>query len=139
MLVTSQFHMRRSVGAFKAAGIDVIPAIAREPQAFDTWLEKLVPTDKGLKDSAMAAHELLGIRRLRRARMVSILGNPPSANVLDIAREHSTSPRPRPSSSSTTIRRCCALVDRLATELGFSVVRESDGRAALAALPTIAP
>ena len=61
VLVTSQFHMRRSVGTFKAAGIAVIPAIAREPEAFDTWWEKLVPTDKGLKDSAMAAHELLGI------------------------------------------------------------------------------
>ena len=61
VLVTSQFHMRRSVGTFKAAGIGVIPAIVREPQAFDTWWEKLVPTDKGLRDSAMAAHELLGI------------------------------------------------------------------------------
>jgi uncharacterized SAM-binding protein YcdF (DUF218 family) len=61
VLVTSQFHMRRSVGTFKAAGIEVIPAIVREPQAFDTWLEKLVPTDKGLRDSAMAAHEVLGI------------------------------------------------------------------------------
>ena len=61
VLVTSQFHMRRSVGTFKAAGIDVIPAIVREPQAFDTWWEKLLPTDKGLKDSAMAAHEVLGI------------------------------------------------------------------------------
>jgi len=61
VLVTSQFHMRRSVGTFKAAGIDVIPAIVREPQSFDTWWEKLVPTDKGLRDSAMAAHEVLGI------------------------------------------------------------------------------
>jgi len=61
VLVTSQFHMRRSVGTFKAAGIEVIPAIVREPQAFDTWWEKLLPTDKGLKDSAMAAHEVLGI------------------------------------------------------------------------------
>lgn len=61
VLVTSQFHMRRSVGTFKAAGIPVIPAIVREPQAFDTWWEKLIPTDKGLKDSAMAAHEILGM------------------------------------------------------------------------------
>jgi len=61
VLVTSQFHMRRSVGTFKAAGVGVIPAIVREPQAFDTWWEKLIPTDKGLRDSAMAAHELLGI------------------------------------------------------------------------------
>jgi len=32
-----------------------------------------------------------------------------------------------------------SLVDRLGTEMGFSVVRESDGRAALAALPTMRP
>ena len=61
VLVTSQFHMRRSVGTFKAAGIDVVPAIVREPQGFDTWWERLVPTDKGLKDSAMAVHEVFGI------------------------------------------------------------------------------
>jgi uncharacterized SAM-binding protein YcdF (DUF218 family) len=61
VLVTSQFHMRRSVGVFRAVGIDVIPAIVREPEGFDTWWEILIPTDKGLRDSAMAAHELLGI------------------------------------------------------------------------------
>ena len=31
------------------------------------------------------------------------------------------------------------LVDRIATDLGFTVVRESDGRAALASLPLIRP
>jgi uncharacterized SAM-binding protein YcdF (DUF218 family) len=61
VLVTSQFHMRRSVGAFKAVGIDVVPAIAREPRGFDTWWEKVVPTDKGLGETAMASHELAGI------------------------------------------------------------------------------
>ncbi|MFN7985591.1 MAG: sigma-54 dependent transcriptional regulator [Vicinamibacterales bacterium] len=33
----------------------------------------------------------------------------------------------------------CALIERLATDMGFSVVRESDGRAALAALPSLRP
>jgi uncharacterized SAM-binding protein YcdF (DUF218 family) len=61
VLVTSQFHMRRSVGTFRAAGIEVIPAIAREPASLDTWWEKLIPTDKGLEESSMAAHELGGI------------------------------------------------------------------------------
>lgn len=61
VLVTSQFHMRRSVGAFRAAGIDVIPAIAREPEGVDEWWEKLIPTDKGIEESGMAAHELAGI------------------------------------------------------------------------------
>lgn len=61
VLVTSQFHMRRSVGTFRAAGIEVIPAIAREPEGVDEWWEKLIPTDKGIEESAMAAHELAGI------------------------------------------------------------------------------
>ena len=61
VLVTSQFHMRRSVGVFKAVGIEVVPAIVREPQWFDTWWEELIPTDKGLQESAMAAHELAGL------------------------------------------------------------------------------
>lgn len=61
VLVTSAFHMRRSVGAFRAVGLEVIPAVAREPQALDDWWEKLVPTDKGMEESGMAAHELAGI------------------------------------------------------------------------------
>ena len=61
VLVTSQFHMRRSVGTFRAAGIEVIPAIAREPDGVDEWWEKLIPTDKGVEESAMAAHELAGL------------------------------------------------------------------------------
>ena len=31
VLVTSEIHMRRSLGTFKAAGIDAVPAIARPP------------------------------------------------------------------------------------------------------------
>lgn len=61
VLVTSQIHMRRSVGAFKAVGVDVVPAIAAEPQAFDTWWKKLVPTDKGLDETAATAHEVAGL------------------------------------------------------------------------------
>ena len=61
VLVTSQFHMLRSAGAFRAEGVEVIPAIAREPQGVDDWWEKLIPTDKGMEGSGMAAHELAGI------------------------------------------------------------------------------
>lgn len=61
ILVTSAVHMRRSVGTFKAAGLSVIPAPAREPQRVDDWWENLVPTDKGLDESGMVAHELAGI------------------------------------------------------------------------------
>lgn len=61
VLVTSQIHMRRSAGTFRAEGIEVIPAVAREPTSLDTWLEMLIPTDKGLEESAMVAHELVGL------------------------------------------------------------------------------
>jgi len=61
ILVTSQFHMRRSVGAFRAAGLEVIPAVAREPEPLDRWWKNLLPTDKALDESAMAAHELAGL------------------------------------------------------------------------------
>ena len=61
ILVTSAVHMRRSVGTFRAAGVRVIPAPAREPQTVDTWWENLVPTDKGLDEAGMVAHELAGI------------------------------------------------------------------------------
>jgi uncharacterized SAM-binding protein YcdF (DUF218 family) len=61
VLVTSQIHMRRSAGAFRAEGIEVIPGVAREPASIDTGLELLIPTDKGLEESAMVAHELFGL------------------------------------------------------------------------------
>lgn len=61
VLVTSQFHMRRSVGTFRAVGIDTIPAIAREPESIETWWGRLIPTDKGLDDTGLAAHEVLGL------------------------------------------------------------------------------
>jgi uncharacterized SAM-binding protein YcdF (DUF218 family) len=61
VLVTSQFHMRRSVGAFRAEGIQVIPAIAYESVPYDTWWERFVPSDKALEESGLAAHELGGL------------------------------------------------------------------------------
>ncbi|MGE3957978.1 MAG: YdcF family protein [Vicinamibacterales bacterium] len=61
VLVTSQFHMRRSVGTFRAVGLEVIPAVAREPESIDTWWGKLIPTDKAMDDTALAAHEVMGM------------------------------------------------------------------------------
>lgn len=61
VLVTSQLHMRRSVGTFRAVGLDTIPAIAREPESDDTWWLRAVPSDKALVDTGLAAHELAGI------------------------------------------------------------------------------
>jgi uncharacterized SAM-binding protein YcdF (DUF218 family) len=60
ILVTSAIHMRRAAGMFRAAGIDVIPAIAHEPEAFDPT-DYFLPTHEGLRTSALAVHELVGI------------------------------------------------------------------------------
>lgn len=61
VLVTSQFHMLRSVGTFRAVGLETIPAIAREPEGYETWWGKLVPSDKALVETGLAAHEVMGI------------------------------------------------------------------------------
>jgi uncharacterized SAM-binding protein YcdF (DUF218 family) len=60
-------HMRRSVGLFRAVGIDVIPAVARQ-HAYSGLFVHLLPSDTGLRTSALAVHEILGIAyyRLRR-------------------------------------------------------------------------
>lgn len=61
VLVTSQFHMLRSVGTFRAVGLDTIPAVAREPEDYETWWGKAVPSDKALVETGLAAHEVMGI------------------------------------------------------------------------------
>jgi uncharacterized SAM-binding protein YcdF (DUF218 family) len=61
VLVTSDIHMRRAVGAFRAQGQDVIPAIAPDPRITLPALDRWRPTLHGLSLSAEVAHELLGI------------------------------------------------------------------------------
>lgn len=61
ILVTSQFHMRRAVGTFRAHGITVIPAAARPPDPPRDWVTRWLPSDLGLYESALAAHEILGL------------------------------------------------------------------------------
>ena len=61
VLVTTQLHMRRSVGVFRAAGITVIPAIAPEPTGLDDWWAWLLPTDAGFNESKALVHEVAGI------------------------------------------------------------------------------
>lgn len=60
ILVTSAVHMRRSVGVFRAAGLPVIPAIAREP-VYSDWTLSLLPTETGLRQSALVVHEIAGL------------------------------------------------------------------------------
>ena len=61
ILVTSDLHMRRAQGAFRAEGIETIPAIARTPQLRPAWNLRWLPSDAGLSEARSVAHELLGI------------------------------------------------------------------------------
>jgi len=60
VLVTSALHMRRSLAVFRSAGVEVIPAVARDWQP-DEWLFRLLPTQAGLRESAQVAHEIAGM------------------------------------------------------------------------------
>ncbi len=61
ILVTSEVHMRRSIGAFRAQGWSAVPAIAPDPHLGDPWREWIVPRHNGLLFSGEFVHEILGI------------------------------------------------------------------------------
>jgi uncharacterized SAM-binding protein YcdF (DUF218 family) len=61
VIITSEFHMRRSLGTFRAEGLTAIPAIARDPYFARSWQDWIVPGDLGLWMSGSVAHEILGI------------------------------------------------------------------------------
>jgi uncharacterized SAM-binding protein YcdF (DUF218 family) len=61
VLVTSEVHMRRAIGTFRAAGVRAIPAIVREPFPPRSWQDWVVPREEGLWGTSMLAHEILGI------------------------------------------------------------------------------
>jgi len=61
VLVTTEMHMRRSLGAFRAAGWNAVPAIAPNPMRPLRRIEWLLPTDRALDLSSDVAHELIGI------------------------------------------------------------------------------
>ena len=61
VLVTSDIHMRRSLGTFRAVGIDAVPAVARTPHYPAPWNVDVLPSDTGLEEARAAAHEILGI------------------------------------------------------------------------------
>jgi uncharacterized SAM-binding protein YcdF (DUF218 family) len=60
ILVTSELHMRRSVGTFRGAGVEVIPAIARNSFFVDHWIGWVVPTNNGFAETSLLAHEIFG-------------------------------------------------------------------------------
>jgi uncharacterized SAM-binding protein YcdF (DUF218 family) len=61
VVVTADVHMRRSIGAFRAQGIEAIPAIAPDWRARKRWPARFLPTADGLEFSRQLVHELLGI------------------------------------------------------------------------------
>jgi uncharacterized SAM-binding protein YcdF (DUF218 family) len=63
LLVTSAFHMRRSVDAFRRAGVKVTPlpaSIVTSPESSLIWADFL-PDSGALQGSATALREYLGL------------------------------------------------------------------------------
>jgi uncharacterized SAM-binding protein YcdF (DUF218 family) len=60
ILVTSEEHMRRSLGTFRAVGVSAIPAIARDLRRDTTWTQRWLPSMDGLGTASQNTHELLG-------------------------------------------------------------------------------
>jgi uncharacterized SAM-binding protein YcdF (DUF218 family) len=61
ILVTSAVHMPRSIGTFRALGIDSTPASAPDSGPQAPWDERYLPSRRGIEFSAQLAHELVGI------------------------------------------------------------------------------
>jgi uncharacterized SAM-binding protein YcdF (DUF218 family) len=61
VLVTSDIHMRRSLGAFRSLGLQPIPAIAPDGCFPETLRQWVTPTNHGLEYTRAVVHELLGI------------------------------------------------------------------------------
>jgi uncharacterized SAM-binding protein YcdF (DUF218 family) len=61
ILVTSAIHMPRSLGAFRAAGVNAEPAAAPDPGAYASLPDRWLPTERGLRFSLEVVHELVGL------------------------------------------------------------------------------
>ena len=61
VLVTSDIHMRRSLGAFRAEGWEAIPAVAPDPRASRPPFDRWHPARHNLEFSRGVVHELIGI------------------------------------------------------------------------------
>jgi len=61
VLVTSSVHMRRAAATFRAAGIEVIPAPAREDlPGRPSWMTRYLPSQYGLPEAGLVGHEIFG-------------------------------------------------------------------------------
>ena len=61
VLVTSDIHMLRSLGAFRAYGVDAVPAIAPATSAGEPLRARIVPSESGLGRARAVAHEVFGM------------------------------------------------------------------------------
>lgn len=61
ILVTSRVHMRRSIGTFRAEGVTVVPAVARDVEAPRLWRITMLPSEEALDETGAGVHEILGI------------------------------------------------------------------------------
>jgi uncharacterized SAM-binding protein YcdF (DUF218 family) len=61
VLVTSDTHMRRSLGTFRGAGVDAVPAVAPDPRWPRKWIWWVWPQSDGLDLTSSVARELGGI------------------------------------------------------------------------------
>jgi uncharacterized SAM-binding protein YcdF (DUF218 family) len=61
VLVTSEYHMRRSIGTFRAVGLHTIPAIARDENATTAWQHWTLPSNLGFEHNEVIVHEFAGI------------------------------------------------------------------------------
>ncbi len=61
VLVTSSVHMRRAAATFRATGVVVIPAPAREDGPWTpSWMSRYLPSEYGLFEASLVGHELAG-------------------------------------------------------------------------------
>jgi uncharacterized SAM-binding protein YcdF (DUF218 family) len=66
VLVTSAVHMRRARATFRAAGVSVIPAPARDDEPGTLgWRMAYLPSERGLYEASLGAHEMLGVMYYR--------------------------------------------------------------------------
>lgn len=61
LLVTEAYHMRRSVSAFEAVAMTVVPAPTISHAVIPWQLEIIYPSTAALLDSTLAIHEMIGI------------------------------------------------------------------------------
>ena len=61
ILVTSDIHMRRSLGTFRAQGIAAVPAIARQDPGVMPWFAWILPSEGGIDHASDVWHEMLGL------------------------------------------------------------------------------